>query len=258
MQDRRTFITSGVAAIGSAAVGGNARAEQLGDEGQAVGGYNYRLPTFKKGSRLLFQGDSITDMMWGRNESDRNHYLGHSYVYLIAARLGVDMPEAQLDFYNRGISGHTVSDLRKRWDKDAIAMKPDVLSILVGTNDAGRGVGAEAFEADYRHILDASRKSNPDLRLVLLDPFVLRCGKLKDEKAWTSRRSATDQFGKVVARLAKDYDAVHIRTQEIFDLAAQAVSPEHWIWDGVHPLPQGHELIARNWIQEASGRRGKG
>jgi len=212
------------------------------------------MPSFKKGSRLLFQGDSITDMKWGRDQNDRNHYLGHSYVYLIAARLGVDMPEAQLDINNRGISGHTVGDLRKRWQTDAIEMNPDLLSILIGTNDVGAGVQGEAFEADYREILDASRKSNPDLRIVLLDPFVLRSGTLKDEKAWTSYRSATDKLGAVVARLAKDYDAVHIRTQDIFDSAAQAVTPEQWIWDGVHPLPQGHELIARNWLLEVSAR----
>ena len=29
-------------------------------------------------------------------------------------------------------------------------------------------------------------------------------------------------------------------------------SPAHWIWDGVHPLPQGHELIARNWLHQVS------
>ena len=27
-----------------------------------------------------------------------------------------------------------------------------------------------------------------------------------------------------------------------------------WMWDGVHPLPQGHELIARNWLNEVSAR----
>ena len=58
----------------------------------------------------------------------------------------------------------------------------------------------------------------------------------------------------VVAQLANDYDAVHIRTQEIFDSAATSVSPEQWMWDGIRPLPQGHELIARNWIQEVSAR----
>jgi len=116
-------------------------------------------------------------------------------------------------------------------------MKPDVLSILIGTNDVGRGVQEKAFEVDYREILDASKNSNSDLRIVLLDPFVLRSGRLKDEKTWSSRRSATDKRGIVVARLAKNYDAVHIKTQEIFDSAAKALTPEQWVWDGVHPLP---------------------
>ncbi len=232
----------------------SATAFGLGKSLSAIPGYQYALPAFKEGSRLLFQGDSITDMKWGRNQSDRNHYLGHSYVYLIAARLGFEMPEARLDVYNRGISGNTVADLKARWQKDAIDMKPDFLSILVGVNDAGRGVQPGPYETDYRHILDASRKANPDLRIVLLDPFVVRSGRLTEEDAFQARRSATDRFGTIVKQLAKDYEAVHIRTQEIFDAAAKAVSPEHWIWDGVHPLPQGHELIARNWIQDVAKR----
>ena len=63
-----------------------------------------------------------------------------------------------------------------------------------------------------------------------------------------------DKYGAIVARLVKDYNAIHVKTQEVFDAAAKAVSPEHWVWDGVHPLPQGHELIARNWLQQVSSR----
>ena len=59
------------------------------DKIKVVHGYNYELPKLKKGACLLFQGDSITDMKWGRNQKDRNHYLGHSYVFLLASRLGV-------------------------------------------------------------------------------------------------------------------------------------------------------------------------
>lgn len=254
MLDRRTFFKSGAAAAGIATLCTTTQARESRTNPAGVAGYNYRLPAFKKGSRLLFQGDSITDMKWGRNQKDRNHYLGHSYVYLIAARLGVDMPEAKLDIYNRGMSGHKVADLRNRWQKDAIDMKPDLLSILIGTNDVGKGVQPSAFESDYRHILDASRKANPALRLVLLDPFVLRSGRLTNGQAWTSRRAATDELRVIVDRLAKDYNAVHIKTQDVFDAAAKAVSPEQWIWDGVHPLPQGHELIARNWLQDVSVR----
>ena len=42
------------------------------------------------------------------------------------------------------------------------------------------------------------------------------------------------------------------KTQDIFNRAAEAISPELWIWIGIHPLPQGPELIARHWLQEAS------
>lgn len=261
MKNRHTFITGSLVAIGAFMLSATVGAEPDHDSIRAVGGYNYRLPEFKKGSRLLFQGDSITDMNRGRNESDRNHYLGHSYVFLLAARLGVEMPEAQLDFYNRGNSGDKVADLRKRWQKDTIDMEPDILTILIGTNDVGAGlrkpentVTPEAFEADYRYILAASRKANPELRLVLMDPFVLPTGRLKDPQAYATRRKLTDNLRPVVAKLAREYDAVHIRTQDIFDAAAKAVTPEHWIWDGIHPLPQGHELIARHWLQQVSAR----
>ncbi|MDA3926105.1 MAG: SGNH/GDSL hydrolase family protein [Kiritimatiellae bacterium] len=256
MLDRRNFIKGSAVAAGVAALCSKANSETKKPAGNisGVAGYNYRLPEFKKGSRILFQGDSITDMKWGRNQKDRNHYLGHSYVYLIASRLGVDMPEAQLDVYTRGVSGNTVADLRARWQKDAIDMQPDLLSILIGTNDVGRGVKPDAFESDYRYILDASRRANTELRLVLLEPFVLQSGGLTSESAWKSRRAAIDKMRVVVAHLAKDYDAVFIRTQDIFDAAAAAVSPEQWIWDGIHPLPQGHELIARNWVQAVSAR----
>ena len=136
-------------------------------------------------------------------------------------------------------------------------MKPDLLSILIGVNDVGRnlsGVDVEAWQSDYRYLLDASRKANPDLKLVLLDPFVLASGRLANAEAFKAWRGQVDRLIPIVEQLAKDFDAVHIRTQEIFDAAAATVSPEQWIWDGVHPLPQGHELIARHWLEEVSGR----
>ena len=225
----------------------------------APGGYAYRRPSFPGGSRLLFIGDSITDMKWGRNEKDRNHYLGHSYVYLIAARLGVDLPKAGLEFFNRGISGNRMRDLKARWQKDVIEMKPDLLSVLVGVNDRvvdqKRKFEADQWEADYREVLKRSREANPDLRIVLIDPFVLQSGWWMTKGGqWEISRAQIDRMGATVTRLAKEFGAVQVRMQEVFDAAAKAVNPGQWIWDGVHPLPQGHELIARQWLEEVSGR----
>ncbi|MCP4814354.1 MAG: hypothetical protein GY888_17735 [Planctomycetaceae bacterium] len=111
MLDRRKFLGSGAVSVGAVAVTHQVQAEDAVADSPSPDGYDYRLPAFSPGSRLVFQGDSITDMKWGRNERDRNHYLGHSYVYLIASRLGVDMPEARLEFFNRGISRHKVAGL---------------------------------------------------------------------------------------------------------------------------------------------------
>ena len=259
MTDRRVFLKGSAAFAAVAATScSTTRTRETHSAASAVGGYSYRLPAFETGSRLLFQGDSITDMKWGRNQKDRNHYLGHSYVYLLCSRLGVDMPAAELEFFNRGMSGHKVGDLRKRWQRDAIDMRPDLLSILVGINDVGRagdkGVDLDAWEGDYRFLLDASRQANRDLRIVLLDPFVLACGRLTEDAAFQKYRDQVDRLCAIVTQLAEDYQAVHIETQAVFDRAAEVAGPAHWIWDGVHPLPEGHELIARSWLEEVSGR----
>ncbi|QDS88508.1 GDSL-like Lipase/Acylhydrolase [Rosistilla ulvae] len=261
MNDRRDFLRNSFAAASVATLStcASGHEQESSAKPSDVDGYSYRLPKLKQGCRLLFQGDSITDMKWGRNEKDRNHYLGHSYVFLIAARLGVDMPNAQLDIYNRGMSGHKVADLRGRWKKDAIDMKPDLLSILIGVNDVGKnldGVDVERWEADYRFILSASREANPDLKLVLLDPFVLPSGRLSNKDSFKKWRDQVERLIPIVGRLSKEFDTVHVKTQEVFDAAAQAGSPDNWIWDGVHPLPQGHELIARSWLHEVSARWG--
>jgi lysophospholipase L1-like esterase len=262
MINRRSFINQSATFATAFVSAPSVNAKEFQSGPSSITGYEYSLPELRKGARLLFQGDSITDMKWGRNQRDRNHYLGHSYVFLIAARLGVDIPEAQLDIYNRGMSGHKVRDLKARWQKDAIDMKPDWLSILIGINDVGRTVtkdkGLEEWEADYRFILDASQKANGSLKLVLLDPFVLASGGLANQSAFKAKRDIVDRLCEIVAKLAKDYEAIHVKTQEVFDEAARKVSPEHWIWDGVHPLPQGHELIARNWLQAVSKTTNKG
>lgn len=208
------------------------------------------LRCFDTGTRLLFIGDSITDMSRDRrpNTTDKNHLLGHSYVFLLAARLGVDTPG--LEFINRGISGNTVQDLSARWQADAIAVAPDVLTVLIGVNDSIKELPVENYETTYRNLLHDSRKANPDLKIILMDPFILPVGGKSAENKFQERRERVDGYREAVARLAKEFGAIHIPTQDLFNrVAASPSSPEYWLWDGIHPLPQGHELIAREWMK---------
>ena len=141
----------------------------------------------KKSLIILFQGDSITDGNRGRN-TDPNHIMGHGYAFSIASRIGADFPESKHSFYNRGISGNRVSDLKDRWQADTLDLKPDVLSILIGINDVSMLIGkqevedkdVDQFENTYRHLLAQSKERNPDILFVLCLPFVYPVGKVKD------------------------------------------------------------------------------
>lgn len=82
--------------------------------------------------------------------------------------------------FNRGISGNTLRDLEKRWEEDVIGMKPDVLSVLVGTNDVHyylQGDKKEPFDFEgwekcYRSLLDRSLQANPELKIVVGTPLL--------------------------------------------------------------------------------------
>ena len=86
---------------------------------------------------ILFTGDSITDGNRYKDpgmEWDLNHQMGHSYAYIVNGIVGCKYPN-KYAFKNRGISGNRIADLYARKDADLFAIKPDVLSILVGVNN---------------------------------------------------------------------------------------------------------------------------
>jgi lysophospholipase L1-like esterase len=202
------------------------------------------IAAFAPGARILFQGDSITDGNRGRN-ADPNHILGHGYVFIIAARHGAAFPEAKLDFMNRGVSGNTVLDLAKRWQKDAIELKPDVLSVLIGVNDTGRNVPLDEFEQVYDKLLADALAANPNIRFVLCEPFLVPAGAKAAEQV--ERRDNMKQRQAIVAKLAEKHHAALVHFQRVFDEAVKRAPADYWIWDGVHPTYRGHQLMADEW-----------
>jgi lysophospholipase L1-like esterase len=206
-----------------------------------------------EGTIFLFQGDSITDGGRSRN-NDWNHVLGHGYAYLIASRLWADHTKQEFHFFNRGISGNTITDLTGRWEKDTLSIKPEVLSILIGINDistyinGNKEYSVENFEKDYRTLLQDTQEELPRVQLVLCDPFILPVGKVKDR--WNEYFPEIEKRQKAIAALAIEFKAIHIQFQKVFNSALSKAPAEYWIWDGVHPMPAGHELMAREWIHQ--------
>ncbi len=248
--DRRSLL-KGAAIAGTGAAAGLLAPSA---RGQGDAGGPGQSPGLAKGSVVLFQGDSITDAGRDRRaEGHPNHpgMLGRGYPHHIAAYGLATHPELELKVYNRGISGHKVPDLDARWDKDCIALKPAVLSILIGVNDIwhklnGKYQGTVAdYEKGFAALLEKTRAALPAVKIVVCEPFVLRCGAVNDKwfPEFDERRAAAK-------RVADGAGALFVPFQKMFDDAVAAGSkPEYWAGDGVHPSVAGHGLMAKTWLE---------
>ncbi|MBN2642285.1 MAG: SGNH/GDSL hydrolase family protein [Victivallales bacterium] len=205
------------------------------------------------GKRILFQGDSITDCGRSRDCADANTALGPGYVNFIAGELLNRTPEKGLQIYNRGISGHRVVDLYARWKIDALNLKPDLISILIGVNDTwhgknyDNGVEPERYQKIYRMLLEWTKAELPAVKLVLCQPFVLLTGAVSAD--WLPEVA---HRGEIVKSLAEEFGAVYVPFQEVFSVAEKKAPANYWLGDGVHPTVAGHKLMAETWLEAVS------
>ena len=239
MSNRRDFLRKASASALGAALFTSAGATRI----------NAEAP---KGTVVLMQGDSITDA--GRNRG--NYYpnqgngMGGGYVYQVVSDLLGRFPEKDFRFYNRGISGNKVFQLAERWEYDGLQLNPDVLSILIGVNDfwhtlSGNYDGTpEVYDRDLRALLDRTKESLPELKLIIGEPFAVSGGTAITE-AWYP---VFDDYREIARQISADYDAQFIPYQRIFDAALDQAPVSYWCPDGVHPSIAGAFLMKEAWI----------
>ncbi|MGQ5259912.1 SGNH/GDSL hydrolase family protein [Micromonospora sp. ZYX-F-536] len=195
----------------------------------------------RTGQRVVFIGDSITDC--GRRAAAAPY--GEGYVSLVRALVSARHPELELEWVNRGVSGDTVRHLAARWAEDALALRPDWLSVMIGINDIWRRYGDRPDEAvpidEYERTLrDLLRRAvdATGCRLILGDPFLIETDR------GDPQRADTDRYAAVVAALAAEFDAVHVPTQAAFDRVLTVSPAKRWADDRVHPHLPGHAVLA--------------
>jgi len=194
----------------------------------------------------LFQGDSITDA--GRSRKN-DEILGTGYAMIVAAWFSAKHPEKKARFLNRGVSGNGIRELKKRWQKDCLDLKPDTVSILIGINDAlgrylwNRPTPAENFEADYVSILEQT-KSVLGAKIILSEPFILPVA-----KEHSKLRKDLNPKIEVVRKLSREFKTLLVPLNSIFALAIEKAEPSFWSEDGIHPTLAGHALIAQSWLK---------
>ncbi len=201
----------------------------------------------KPNPTILFTGDSITDA--GRGERAYRPF-GNGYVNFTANYLLAKYSQLNFRIINTGINGNTVSDLQRQWERDCLAHRPDVVSMLIGINDVWRlsGAGGDTqngvrlYEQTYRRLLSQLRQRG-GCQIVLMEPFMF-CHNPQD--VMFKRLSG---YIDVVHTLAEEFDTVLVPLQAAINEMIKTVASDKWSDDMVHPCVWAHAWIAQRWIQ---------
>lgn len=214
------------------------------------------LSSLDKGAVVLFQGDSITDAGRDKTKQQANssYSFGSGYALMAGAALLNQQASKEFVLYNRGISGNKVYQLAERWQKDCIDLNPALLSIMIGVNDFWHKLNGqydgtvEVYEKDFRKLLQNTLQALPEVKLVICEPFAIMDGTAVDEK-WVPE---FDAYRASAQKIAKEFNAVFIPFQTIFNEAERYAPGKYWSPDGVHPSMAGAALMAEAWIKAVS------
>lgn len=227
-------------------------------------------PFFQAGQTVLFQGDSVTDCGRDRGAGARlfrrplssdggtgcgrgkgAEDLSTGYPGKVAQQYHALFPGNGVRFVNRGVSGDRARNLAERYEADFRAVRPDFVSILIGINDTWRRYDqndpttGEAFAQAYRTVLTRLRSDFPQVKIMLIEPFLLPADPGK--AAWREDLDPKIQQVRALAHEFADYylplDGI-LNALSICPYDARALAA-----DGVHPTDCGHTVIAWAYLK---------
>lgn len=203
----------------------------------------------KGNSRILFIGDSITDISFNR----RFHYkLGGRNIYALQVSKELDKSFPNLKFFYRGIASNRTYHVYDRLTKDCISLKPDVVIMLIGVNDAWEHYVPEQYPPLLRpmepHMKEIYRRLHaelPESKIMVLLPFMIDT---MEEKL--PFHKVLDDYREVLRNMAHENGAEIIDLQEMFNEVQKKVSPKKLAIDGIHPTNLGHSYIAKEILKK--------
>ncbi|MBN2451872.1 MAG: SGNH/GDSL hydrolase family protein [Lentisphaeria bacterium] len=196
-------------------------------------------PGLRDGDTFVMLGDSITHQCL--------------YTRFVALYYYLHYPETRLRIFNAGVGGDRAVDGLARFDEEILAMKPSLVTVLLGMNDGGyRPFGEPQFgtyQADMTKFIDRVTRET-QARLVLLTPSMYdqEANRLRNRPGSPEYNAALVQFGDFLRAIGKE------RKLQVIDMNAPLVAataalrktnPDATlIPDAVHPGPAGHLVMA--------------
>ncbi|MCC7045118.1 MAG: SGNH/GDSL hydrolase family protein [Alphaproteobacteria bacterium] len=109
--------------------------------------------------RIVAIGSSSTEGI-GASSPDR------AYPNQLQIELSRRYPMSTIRVLNKGIGGELVTDMAARLERDVIDQRPDLVIWQTGTNDALRGIAAEAFGKTLRDGIARLREAGIDVMVL--------------------------------------------------------------------------------------------
>jgi isoamyl acetate esterase len=199
----------------------------------------------KKGDRIIFFGDSLTEM--AGKEVPKN-LVKKGYVRIVGDTLKEMHKDKDLDIDWVATGGHTVPDLLKRAEKDVIAKKPTIVVIQIGCNDARR-IPKETFKSSLEELIDKLQKSNIQVvQCTLTSVGEKHDGSNKDDKA-------LDEFAEVERQVATAKKVPINDLRKAFLAHWKKNNPDNkpngiLTYDGNHWNQAGHDFVAEQMLNK--------
>lgn len=162
------------------------------------------------------------------------------YVARVFKRIAADQPDATLT--NLCVSGATTTDVLRGQLERGIAADPNLVTLGIGINDIGLGLGLEEFAENYEAILMKLKDETRATIVVSNLPDISSAPRIPP-----SLRNEYQQ--RIVAFNGKLQEIASRHGVIVFDVFAitheqLALHPEYFSADGFHPSDQGYELWA--------------
>lgn len=158
---------------------------------------------------------------------------------------------------NAGINGNNTEDLLKRLDKDVLSKKPDLVVLMIGTNDmlnVRNMLTLKQYEENYQKLIKQIKKK-ASLILMTIPPvnseYILQ-RQNREIYAAASPSEKVDAANVLIRRLVKENKCKLIDLNEILQACGGSgveknslfQNEANWnINDGVHPTVEGYRVI---------------
>ncbi len=177
---------------------------------------------------------------------------------MLADLLLIREPKKKIQVINRGISGHTVDDLRARWSDHVLAFRPDQLVVKIGINDINRWVSnpeqnpkqsPQEFASIYEQVIALTRAELPQCKVLLVSPFY--ASKEKQPNAYRSQvLGVIPGYVSNIKKIAEQHQTAFLDLHDAVQaLLTAGLLADSFAEDAVHPSPAGALFIAEQIYQ---------